>query len=53
MNASVNIYMFEGGSNFGFNNGKNIFLWIYKAYKKSWPFQIQISIAHSMILNDL
>ncbi len=25
MNASVNIYMFEGGSNFGFNNGKNLF----------------------------
>lgn len=22
MNASVNIYMFEGGSNFGYNNGK-------------------------------
>ncbi|CAB4042018.1 Beta-galactosidase, partial, partial [Paramuricea clavata] len=44
MNASVNIYMFEGGSNFGFNNGATWAL-LYLPVLTSYDYDAPLSEA--------
>ena len=45
MNASVNIYMYEGGTNFGFMNGANYNLLLYKPIPTSYDYDAPLTEA--------
>ena len=45
MNASVNIYMYEGGTNFGFMNGANYNLPLYKPIPTSYDYDAPLTEA--------
>ena len=43
MNASVNIYMYEGGTNFGFMNGANYNLLLYQPIPTSYDYDAPLT----------
>ena len=45
MNASVNFYMYEGGTNFGFMNGANYNLFLYKPIPTSYDYDAPLTEA--------
>ncbi|KAJ7376852.1 Beta-galactosidase-1-like protein [Desmophyllum pertusum] len=45
MNASVNFYMYEGGTNFGFMNGANYNLILYKPIPTSYDYDAPLTEA--------
>ena len=45
MNASVNIYMYEGGTNFGFMNGANYNLLLYQPIPTSYDYDAPLTEA--------